>query len=221
MLIEEAWAGDLSGLALKNVEARLVRADTGVVLASEFGEMLFTHTGVSGPIILTLSRQLRDARHPVALLLDLKPALSRDDLHARFVREFATARKFGPFVRELLPRSLAGLFPALTGITHDRRLSGITSGERERLIETLKCLRLHVRGLAPIEEAIVTGGGVSLREVDPRTMMSTIVEGLFFAGEVLDLDAVTGGYNLQAAFSTGAVAGRAAARIALDGADGG
>jgi len=221
MLTEEAWAGDLSGLALKNVEARLVRADTGVVLASEFGEMLFTHTGVSGPIILTLSRQLRDARHPVALLLDLKPALSRDDLHARFVREFATARKFGPFVRELLPRSLAGLFPALTGITHDRRLSGITSGERERLIETLKCLRLHVRGLAPIEEAIVTGGGVSLREVDPRTMMSTIVEGLFFAGEVLDLDAVTGGYNLQAAFSTGAVAGRAAARIALDGADGG
>jgi predicted Rossmann fold flavoprotein len=215
MLLEEAWVADLTGLALRNVEARLVRSDTGACLASELGEMLFTQTGVSGPIILTLSRSLRDVEAPTILSLDLKPALSRDDLLAKFVREFARAGRYGPYLRKLLPRSLAEVFPALTGVAHDRQLSGITSVERRRLIGTLKGLRLTVRGLAPIEEAVVTGGGVSLREVDPRTIMSTLVEGLFFAGEVLDLDAVTGGYNLQAAFSTGAAAGRSAACLAL------
>jgi hypothetical protein len=211
LLTAEAWTADLSGLALKNVSASLVTRSTGRVIASEQGEMLFTHQGVSGPIILTLSRSLRVTDEPLDLLIDLKPALTADDLRARFVRDFRRAIQFGTYARDLAPHSLAVLLPELTGIPADTRVNQITAAQRGRLIDTLKGLRLTVAGVAPIEEAIVTAGGVALPEIDPRTMMSWLVQGLFFAGEVLDLDAVTGGFNLQAAFSTGAVAGAAAA----------
>jgi len=207
----EAWVAELSGLTLKNVEAALVGRNSGRMAARQFGEMLFTHTGLSGPIILTLSRALRKLDEPADVVLDLKPARTAEQLAERFRRDFVGRKTFGAYLRELLPRSLAALFPSLTGIPAETRLSHMTGEQRRRLIEHLKGLRLRIRGTAPIEEAIVTAGGVCLKEVDPRTMMSRLVPGLFFAGEMLDLDACTGGYNLQAAFSTGAVAGQAAA----------
>lgn len=211
LYVREAWVSELAGLTLKNVEARLEGRRSGRVVARQFGEMLFTHTGLSGPIILTLSRSLRDLEEPADVVLDLKPARTEEQLHQRFVREFARLGNFGPYVKQLLPKSLAILFPELTGISGDTRLSQITVAQRTRLVQTLKGLRFHVTGMAPVAEAIVTSGGVCLKEVDPRTMMSRRVRGLFFAGEILDLDAETGGFNLQAAFSTGAVAGLSAA----------
>ncbi len=211
ILTDEAWVADLSGLTLKNVEAKLADRSTGRVLASERGEMLFTHKGASGPIILTLSRKLRFVQGAVDLLVDLKPALTPEELRLRFLREFRRPCQFATYARELVPRSLAALLPVLCSIPAEMRLSNITATQRARLIEVLKGLRLSVAGVAPVEEAIVTAGGIAPGEVDSRTMMSRLVRGLFFAGEVLDLDAVTGGFNLQAAFSTGAVAGWAAA----------
>lgn len=217
ILIAERWVGALSGLALKNVEARLMVGDPPVRAAREFGEMLFTHTGVSGPIILTISRHvpLPSSGQRAVLELDLKPAVSREELDRRLIREFARPGKLGPYMRRLMPHALADALVGSLGLDGARPLNQITAAERRTILDALKGLPLHVRGLAPIEEAIVTAGGVALSEVDPRTMMSRRARGLFFAGEVLDLDAETGGYNLQAAFSTGWVAGWAAAQHAL------
>lgn len=217
LLTRETWPGELAGLTLKNVRASLIDESSGRMLASEFGEMLFTHTGVSGPIVLTLSRSMRSAEGRVTLRLDLKPALTEEKLMARFQRELRGRGLLGPYLRTLLPRSMADLFPSLCGVDAATRLSHVTAEQRRRIVAALKGLEIGVAGTAPIEEAIVTAGGVALGEVDPRTLMSRRVSGLFFAGEVLDLDAVTGGFNLQAAFSTGAVAGMAAARFVLAG----
>jgi predicted Rossmann fold flavoprotein len=213
----ETWVSSLQGLALKNVEARLVSLPAEgrpeAVVAREFGEMLFTHQGVSGPIILTLSRRVPEmlARGGVQVAIDLKPALSPEQLRARFFREFVRTTHFHNYLRELVPGSLVDAMPGLADIPPDRPLNKVTAAERERLIHALKDLRVSVARMGPLEEAIVTAGGVCTREIDPRTMMSRLVGGLFFAGEVIDVDAETGGFNLQAAFSTGFVAGRAAA----------
>jgi hypothetical protein len=205
----------MQGLSLKNVTARLLV--NGQRQAEGFGELLFTHFGVSGPIILTLSGRAVDALRAqarVAVSLDLKPALNEQELDQRCLRDWAASpnRQFKTLLEELLPQSMVPVCIDLVGIPADRRANQITADERRRLRQWIKDFRLEVVRARPIDEAIVTAGGVDLKEVDPRTMESRLVKGLYFAGEVLDLDADTGGYNLQAAFSTGWVAGRAAAR---------
>lgn len=213
----EPWVKGLQGLSLRNVQATLLyrekNADRPKSVASEFGEMLFTQNGVSGPIILTLSRKAGTllGKGEVIISIDLKPALSEEQLHARLIRDFKQTRHFRNYLSDLLPRLLAEAFPALVGIDPDKPVHSITSAERTVIVERLKDLRVTGRRLAPLDEAIVTQGGVSIREIDPKTMMSKLTDGLFFAGEVIDIDAETGGYNLQAAFSTGYVAGESAA----------
>lgn len=222
MVAEEKWVRDLQGLSLKNVQATLMVESPGQgrprKIASEFGEMLFTHFGLSGPIILTLSREARShlKSGSVVISIDLKPALTEEQLHARLIRDFKQTRHFGNYLHDLLPRLMGDLFASLLGISTDKPVNTVTSEERARIVRMLKDLRVTILRLGPLDEAIVTAGGVPVKEIDSRTMMSKLVEGLYFAGEVIDIDAVTGGYNLQAAFSTGYVAGEAAARFAME-----
>jgi predicted Rossmann fold flavoprotein len=204
----------LQGLSLRNITARLWVE--GKQQAELFGEMLFTHFGVSGPIILSLSRQAVDALRQgqrVILSIDLKPALGEAKLDDRLLRDLDAhgKRQFRTLLKELLPKKLIPVCVDLTYIPPDRPGHQITAKERGQLLTWLKDFRLEVTGHRPLAEAIVTAGGVDTREVDPRTMGSRLVEGLYFVGEVLDVDADTGGYNLQAAFSTGWIAGRSAA----------
>jgi len=205
----------LQGLSLRNAAVRL-RVD-GQQQADAFGEMLFTHFGVSGPMILYLSKPAVDALragHKVELSIDLKPALDHKTLDARLLRDLDAQGKkhFQNLLKALLPSKLIPVCIDLTGIPAHKPAHQVTAEERTRLRKWLKDFRLEVTGHRPFEEAIVTAGGVALDEVDPRTMESRLVKGLYFAGEVLDIDANTGGFNLQAAFSTGWVSGRAAAQ---------
>jgi len=205
----------LQGLSLRNVTIRVWV--NGKRRAESFGEMLFTHFGLSGPVILSLSRQVVDALRlgqRVTLSIDLKPALDERKLDARLLRDLDAHGKqqFRTLLKELLPRKLIPVCIDLTSISPHKAGHQITTQERKRLRTWLKDFRMEVTGYRPFAEAIITAGGVDTRKVDPRTMASRLVEGLYFAGEVLDVDADTGGYNLQAAFSTGWVAGRSAAR---------
>jgi len=189
------------------------------VIESRMGEMLFTHFGIGGPITLLMSLAVVDAlaEGPVSVAIDLKPALSREQLRARLQRDFDAfgKRGFRSLLAGLLPPKMVETFLTLTGIPPDRPGGRISAAERDKLLELLKALRFNIRGPLPLTAAIVTAGGVALDEIDPRTMASRLVAGLFFCGEVMDLDADTGGYNLQAAFSTGFVAGEAATDFAL------
>ena len=218
-LVPLETAGDiaprLQGLSLRNVSVG-VWID-GKKEAEAFGEMLFTHFGLSGPIILSLSGQIVDAlrkKRRVIISIDLKPALDEHKLDARLLRDLDAhgKRHYRTLLKELLPSKLIPLCIELTDIPPDKIGHQITAQERERLRVWLKDFRLEVSRYRPLQEAIITAGGVDTREVYPRTMASRLVEGLYFAGEVLDIDADTGGYNLQAAFSTGWIAGRAAAQ---------
>ena len=217
IITREDWVTDLQGLSLKNVEATLMvqepKTEKPRKVASEFGEMLFTHTGVSGPIILTLSRRAGKllGSGEVIISIDLKPALTPEQLHARLIRDFRQTKYFGNYLRDLLPRLLAEAFPGLVGIDPTKPVNSVTAAERARLVDLLKDFRVTAADLDPLDEAIVTQGGVSITEINPRMMMSKLVDGLFFAGEVIDIDSETGGFNLQAAFSTGYVAGESAA----------
>lgn len=230
-LVPLETAGDtaprLQGLSLRNVAVRayvsprgrsaLAEGPAGAKQREAFGEMLFTHFGVSGPIILSLSRQIVDALRRdqrVTLSIDLKPALDERKLDARLLRDLDTHGKqqFRTLLKGLLPHKLIPVCIDLIDISPDKPGHQITAEERKRLRIWLKDFRLEVTGYRPFREAIITAGGVDTREVDPRTMASRLVEGLYFAGEVLDVDADTGGYNLQAAFSTGWLAGRSAAQ---------
>lgn len=217
-LVPLETAGDvarrLQGLSLRNVRARILVA--GKRRTEEFGEMLFTHFGVSGPIILTLSCGVVDALRAgeqVELSIDLKPALDEARLDDRLQRDLRenTRRRLATVLRGLLPRKLIPVCIEQTGLAAETPGPQVTAVERARLRTWLKDLRLVITGHRPLAEAIVTAGGVDLREVDPRTMASRLRPGLYLAGELLDLDADTGGYNLQAAFSTGWLAGRSAA----------
>jgi predicted Rossmann fold flavoprotein len=205
----------LQGLSLRNVTAQ-VWID-GRKEAEAFGEMLFTHFGVSGPIILSLSKLVVDALRQgqrVSLAIDLKPALDHPKLDARLLRDLDAhgKRQFHTLLKGLLPSKLIPVCTDLTGISPHKIAHQLTAKERKRLRVWLKDFRLEVTGHRSFAEAIVTAGGVDTREVDPHTMASRLAGGLYFAGEVLDVDADTGGYNLQAAFSTGWVVGRAAAQ---------
>ncbi|MGD8602944.1 MAG: NAD(P)/FAD-dependent oxidoreductase [Anaerolineales bacterium] len=206
----------LQGLALRNIKVSVWVQ--GSKRAEAFGEMLFTHFGVSGPIILTLSRGVVDALRlgkPVEISIDLKPALDDGKLKARLLRDLDShgRQQYQTILKGLLPRSLIPICIEQTGVPADKPAHQITAEERKRLRLWLKDFRLVISGYRPLSMAIVTAGGVSLQEVDPRSMQSRLVKGLYFAGEVLDLDADTGGYNLQAAFSTGRLAGRSAAKV--------
>lgn len=201
------------GLSLRNVEVRLLF--DGQEVARDFGEMLFTHYGVSGPIILSLSgpavQRLGQGR--LQMSINLKPALDAEKLDARLRRDLDQfgKRSYRNLLKELLPLKMIDVFAARSGIPPSKPGHQISAEERLRVRELLHDFRLAIVGHRPLEEAIVTAGGVDTREVDPRTMASRLVQGLYFAGEVLNVQADTGGYNLQAAFSTGYVAGRAAA----------
>jgi predicted Rossmann fold flavoprotein len=204
----------MMGLSLRNVEVRLLL--DGREVARDFGEMLFTHYGVSGPVILTLSGPavVRLGRGRLEMSINLKPGLSPEKLDARLRRDLDHfgKRSYRNLLKGLLPRKMIDVVALRTGIPPDKPGHQITAQERGQLRELLHDFRLIITGHRALDEAIVTAGGVDTREVDPQTMASRLVEGLYFAGEVLDVQADTGGYNLQAAFSTGYVAGRAAAR---------
>jgi predicted Rossmann fold flavoprotein len=214
---EEPWVQGLQGLALKNVSVTVwVGGRKG---PSEFGEMLFTHFGVSGPIILTLSGFVVDAlaQGKVELALNLKPALTPDQLDQRLQREFRAHphKTLKTILTFLLPKRLVPVFLERSEVSGEKKGHQITALERKRLLHLFNNLRLTVKGHRPLEEAIVTAGGVAVKEVNPLTMESRIVRGLYLCGEVLDIQGQTGGYNLQAAFSTGRLAGESAARRAL------
>ena len=199
----------LMGLSLRNVTLTLIEKKSGKTVYNELGEMLFTHFGISGPLALTASSYMeRPADYRITI--DCKPGLAPEQLDARLLRDFGAApnRAFGNALEALLPRSLIPVVVAKSGIPTDRRVNQLTREERQRLGALLKAFPLTPQALRPIEEAVVTAGGVSVREIDPRTMRSRLAEGLAFAGEVIDVDAVTGGYNLQIAWSTGYLAGQ-------------
>ncbi len=188
---------------------------SGRIIESRMGEMMLTHFGIGGPVTLLMSLAVVDAlKHgPVSVAVDFKPALTREQLRDRLQRDLDRygKRSAARILEGLLPRKAVRAFLERWGIAPDRQAGRVTAAERDALLGLLKSFRFNIRGSLPMASAIVTAGGVSLREVDPRTMASRLVEGLFFCGEILDLDADTGGYNLQAAFSTGYVAGESAA----------
>jgi predicted Rossmann fold flavoprotein len=211
----ESWPRQVAGLTLRNVQATLTVDERKI--GSEFGEMLFTHFGVSGPVILSLSRAVASAmvhkKPRIALLIDMKPALSHEQLDARIMRDFEKHR--GQTIRNslthLMPRHLIDIVLQEAGVFASKHISQVTREERRLIGKTLKELTLHIAGLRPDDEGIVTAGGVDVDEIDPRTMESKLIKGLYFAGEVIDIDGMTGGFNLQAAFSTGYLAGQSLA----------
>ncbi|MDR1092720.1 MAG: NAD(P)/FAD-dependent oxidoreductase [Clostridiales bacterium] len=214
ILTRDAFVPKLEGLSLKNTGFRIVDA-RGKTLAEDFGELLFTNNGVSGPVALSASSRINRmdlAKEPLQISLDLKPALSPEQLDARILRDFGAGanRQFKNSLDELLPKSLIPVVIELSGIPEAKPLNQITKDERKGLAALLKDFRLTVSGVGPIGEGIVTAGGVDVKEVNPSTMESRLVPGLYFAGEMLDVDALTGGYNIHIALATGYLAGQRA-----------
>jgi predicted Rossmann fold flavoprotein len=210
LTVQEPWCPDLQGLSLKNSGLTVTDTKNGKTVYTDFGEMLFTHYGVSGPMILSASAHMRDMESGrYRLTIDLKPALTAQQVDARLVREFDGQKNtcLGNALSAVLPRSLIPVMLRLTALPGERKCHSVTKEERRKLTEAMKGLSLTVTGFRPLAEAIVTAGGVSTRELQAATMESKLVSGLYFAGEVIDVDAYTGGFNLQIAFSTGVVAG--------------
>lgn len=206
---EEAWCKELMGLTLKNVAVTLQQGKKKVYQG--FGEMLFTHFGVSGPLILSASAYLgKGGNDPLHLWIDLKPALSEEQLDLRLQKDFFRYqnRKIANSMDDILPKSMIPIVISCSRVSPERKVNQITREERLRLIKTLKGLPLHITGTRDYAEAIITRGGVNVKEVNPQTMESRLIRGLYFAGEVLDTDALTGGFNLQIAWSTGYAAGK-------------
>ena len=214
LVAEGKLCASLQGLSLKNVALRVKALQTGKTVYEDFGEMLFTHYGLTGPMILSASAHLSDIqRGKYEAVIDLKPALDEKTLDARILSDFAKYRNrdFVNALDDLLPQKLIEPFVRLCGIDPRKKVHSVTREERERMVSILKGIRVPLVGFRPIDEAIVTRGGVSIKEIDPKTMRSKLCEGLYFAGEVLDVDAYTGGFNLQIAFSTAVLAGESAA----------
>ena len=209
MEVRQWYAKELQGLSLRNIEIRIT--DGKKKLYEEFGEMLFTHYGVTGPVILSASsvvgKTLR--KKELTLHIDLKPALSEEQLDKRILREFDANhnKQYKNSIDSLFPAKLKPVMIELSEIEPEKKVNEITKEERQRLVHLIKDFTMTLTGLRGYNEAIITKGGVSVKEIDPGTMESKIIKGLYFAGEVLDLDAVTGGYNLQIAWSTGYLAG--------------
>ncbi len=207
----DSFCGEMQGLSLRNV--RLSAFDgRGKCIYSELGEMLFTHFGVSGPLVLSASAHMRDfGRERYSLSLDLKPGLDAQKLDARLLRDFSKYqnRDFHNALGDLAPKAMIPILVRLSGIAPDTKVNAVTREQRRRLVELFQTFPIAVSGPRPIAEAIVTRGGVAVGEVNPRTMESKLVPGLYFAGEILDVDAYTGGFNLQIAWATGYAAGNA------------
>ena len=213
VITEEKWVKDIMGLSLRNIRITAYDKKNKKVY-SDFGEMLFTHFGISGPVVLSMSAYLRNiGRETYKIEIDLKSALDDEQLTARVIRDFEKYNKKHLIngLDDLLPKALIPVIIKLSGIDAHKAVNEITREERGRLVKILKHFPLTAVGVRPVEEAIVTSGGVKVSEINPSTMESKLVKGLYFAGEVIDVDGYTGGFNLQAAFSTGYLAGDSAA----------
>lgn len=211
LVSEEEYCGEMTGLSLKNVAVSVKDTKKDKVIFKEQGEMLFTHFGVSGPLILSASSHIRDMeRGRYKILIDMKPALDFQTLDKRLQRDFSENpnRIFSNSLSKLLPSKMIPVVVGLSGIAPEKQVNSVTKQERTELVTLLKNFPVTVRDFRPLSEAIVTSGGVKLSEVNPKTMESKLVQGLFWAGEVLDIDAYTGGFNLQIAFSTAVAAGK-------------
>ncbi|MBQ8181723.1 MAG: NAD(P)/FAD-dependent oxidoreductase [Ruminococcus sp.] len=199
----DKYCAEMMGLSLRNVTLKLF--DREKIIYSELGEMLFTHFGVSGPLVLSASSHIRDMQPDRYMLkIDLKPGLTAEQLDMRIQRDFSENlnRDFANGIRKLLPAKLIPAAVRLSGIPAEQKVNGITREQRKKLGELIKDFPVRISAFRPVDEAIITSGGVSVREINPKTMESKLVSGLFFAGEVIDVDAYTGGFNLQIAFST-------------------
>lgn len=211
--IKENWVKDLQGLSLKNVQINLYQNNKKI--DQRFGEMLFTHFGLSGPIILDLSKRVGEVLNhgPLILKIDLKPALDFEQLDQRITRDFQKYqnKSFKNALNDLLPKKMISCLIKLSKIDPDKKVNAILKTERKNLVQIFKNLTMTIEGLMGFDQAIITSGGIDLKEIDPRTMRSKIVDNLFFAGEIINLDGPTGGFNLQVAWSTGYLAGESAA----------
>lgn len=213
LITEEKWVKDLMGLSLRNIRITAYNAKNKKVF-SDFGEMLFTHFGISGPVVLSMSAYLNNiGKEKYKIEIDLKSALDEEKLNARIMRDFEKYNKKHIInaLDDLLPKALIPVVIDMAGIEPHKEVNEITREERAALVHALKHFTLTAVGVRPVDEAIVTSGGVSVKEINPSTMESKLVKGLYFAGEVIDIDGYTGGFNLQAAFSTGYLAGESAA----------
>lgn len=207
----------MQGLSLKNVAIKIKDAKNNKIIYEDFGEMIFTHFGVSGPVILSGSAHLlrykkEDIRHGnIKLIIDLKPALDVQKLDDRILRDFSLEKNkiFKNSLDNLLPQKMISTVIELSGIDQNKKVNEITREERVRLVQLLKNFEITLHDFRPIEEAIITAGGISIKEINPKTMESKLIKGLYFAGEIIDVDAYTGGFNLQIAYSTGYTAGGA------------
>lgn len=204
------WCAQMQGLSLRNIEIRLVNQKNKVVYR-DFGELLFTHFGLSGPTVLSASAHMK-ADEQYTLNIDLKPALDEQKLDLRILRDFEQYqnRDLENALKDLYPKTMIPVIIARAGLDPSMKVNAVTKQQRRKLLELTKCFPVDVAGPRPVEEAIITAGGISVKEIDPRTMESKCVQGLYFAGEVMDLDAYTGGFNLQIAWATGYAAGTAA-----------
>ena len=196
------------GLSLKNVSVSFYRGEKE--LYHDFGEMLFTHFGVSGPIVLSASAYVKS--FPARMVIDLKPALDKKALDSRILSDFSAEKNriFANSLSALLPRAMIPVIVKRSGIDPQKQVNAITKDERKRLVQLMHSFEINLNGTRPLDEAIITCGGVSVKEINPSTMGSKLVRGLYFAGEIIDVDAYTGGYNLTIAFSTGRLAGKSA-----------
>ncbi len=214
LIAEGKLCASMQGLSLRNVGLKIVESATGRSVYEDFGELLFTHYGLTGPLVLSASAHLSDiCPGKYEARIDLKPVLDEKTLDARILSDFEKYRNrdFINSLDDLLPQKMIEPFVRLSEIDPRKKVHSVTREERERMVALFKCLPVRLSGFRPIDEAIVTRGGVNVKEVDPKTMRSKLVAGLYFAGELLDLDAYTGGFNLQIAFSTAVLAGTAAA----------
>ena len=209
IMTKESFCSKLCGLSLKNVKLSLFYEGKKKPVFSELGEMMFTDFGITGPLVLSASAYVDNAPECYTIKIDLKPALDVDALDKRILRDFSAEpnKDFINSLDALLPKRLISIVVHNTKIDPRKKINSITKEERIRLISELKGLTLHILRLRPIEEAVITSGGISLKEIDPKTMQSKLINGLYFAGEIIDVDCFTGGFNLQTAFSTGYLAG--------------
>lgn len=216
LIVKEDWCKELQGLSLKNVTAALCQNGKKVFYEG-FGEMLFTHFGVSGPLILSASSYYtgRKSKENISLYLDLKPALSEEQLDKRVLRDFEENKnkQFKNSLGSLFPAKMIPVIIRLSGIDGEKKIHEVTKEERFRFVHLIKHIEMTITGTREFQEAIITKGGISVKEINPSTMESKLVKGLYFAGEVLDVDALTGGFNLQIAWSTGYLAGSSAAKV--------
>ena len=214
LVAEGKLCASMQGLSLKNVALCIKQSASGKSVYEDFGEMLFTHFGLTGPLILSASAHLSDIKPgKYTAHIDLKPALDEKTLDLRLRSDFAkyNNRDFVNALDDLLPQKMIEPFVRLCGVDARKKVNSITREERERIVKTMKDIAVPLKGFRPIDEAIITRGGISVKEIDPKTMRSKLVDGLYFAGEIIDVDAYTGGFNLQIAFSTAVAAGVAAA----------